>query len=234
MRHERPDSKAKRRADQVPVPDREPLRDPADWASEFARQGSAGQRGYRLLVELADIEPRIWRRLRVPDATPLPLLHRILQVAFSWKDQHLHEFRVGTVYFGVPDEDEPPPHIDEKHVRLYQLLHEPGDRLTYLYDFGDSWEHELVLEDMRAEETPVAPSCLDGERAAPPEDSGGIPGYRRLMEALRDPSHPDHVVSTRWAAKHDPEAVDLELINRRLAKLPRGRSTMTWSSAPHG
>ena len=100
-------------------------------------------------MELADIEPRIWRRLLVADTTPLPLLHRILQVAFSWRDHHLHEFKVGTVFFGVPDDDDPPPHIDEKHVRLYQLVHEPGERLTYLYDFGDSWEHDLVLEDMK-------------------------------------------------------------------------------------
>ena len=76
---------------------------------------------------------------------------------------------------------------------------------------------------MRAEESPVTPICLDGERAAPPEDCGGIPGYKELLEALRDPRHPDHLDLTRWAGKYDPESVDLEFINRRLARLPRGR-----------
>jgi hypothetical protein len=103
---------------------------PTEWASEFNKRGWAGERTYRLLVELAEIEPRIWRRVVVADTTPLPLLHRILQVIFDWKDYHLHEFKVGTVSFGVPDDEYPAPHIDEKSVRLYQLAHERGDRVV--------------------------------------------------------------------------------------------------------
>lgn len=109
-------------------------------------------------------------------------------------------------------------------VRLYQLADEPGDRFVYVYDFGDSWEHDVVLEDMKAAETPLTPICLDGERAAPPEDCGGVSGYAQLVEALRDPSHPDHADLKRWAGKYDPDALDLELINRRLARLSRGRA----------
>jgi Plasmid pRiA4b ORF-3-like protein len=209
------------------VPDafgRHALSDPTEWASAFKRRGWAGERTYQLLVELAVIEPRIWRRVVVADTTPLPLLHRILQVTFGWKDYHLHEFKVGTVSFGVPDDEYPPPHIDEKSVRLYQLAHEPGDRFVYLYDFGDSWEHDLVLEDMRAAENPVTPICLDGARAAPPEDCGGVSGYEQFVAALRDPSHPEHLDVKRWAVKYEPEALNLELINRRLARLPRGRA----------
>lgn len=197
---------------------------PTQWASEFKKRGWAGERTYQLLVELAEIEPRIWRRVVVADTTPLPLLHRILQVVFDWKDYHLHEFKVGRVSFGVPDDEDPPPHIDEKSVRLYQLAHEPGHRLVYVYDFGDSWEHDLVVEDMSAAENPVVPVCLDGERSAPPEDCGGLPGYEQLIEALGDPSHPEHLNVKRWAGKYDPEGLNLDLINRRLARLPRGRA----------
>jgi Plasmid pRiA4b ORF-3-like protein len=197
---------------------------PSEWAREFTRRGWAGQREYQLLVELADIEPRIWRRVVVADTTPLPLLHRVLQIIFNWKDYHLHEFKIGTVRFGIPDNEYPPPAIDESDIRLYQLAHEPGDRFIYLYDFGDSWEHELVLEHMRAAATPVTPVCVDGERAAPPEDCGGVSGYEELIEALRDPSHPEHPDLKRWAGAYDPEGLSLELINRRLAKLPRGRA----------
>jgi len=199
------------------------LSDPIEWASNFQKRGWAGQRRYQLLVELAKIEPRIWRRVVVADTTPLPLLHRILQVIFDWKDYHLHEFKVGTLSFGVPDDEYPPPHIDEKSVRLYQVAHQPGDRFVYVYDFGDSWEHEMVLEDMSAAENHVAPICLDGERAAPPEDCGGVSGYEQLVEALRDPSHPEHLDLRRWAGNYDPDGLNLDLINRRLARLPRGR-----------
>jgi hypothetical protein len=108
-------------------------------------------------------------------------------------------------------------------VRLHQIAHEPGDRFLYVYDFGDSWEHNVVLEDMRATENPVTPACTDGERAAPPEDCGGVPGYERLLTALRDPGDPEHLDLEGWAGKYDPEDVNLPLINRRLARLPRGR-----------
>ena len=206
------------------TPDDRRLAEATTWASEFARRGWAGEREYQLLVELKGIEPRIWRRLVMADTTPLPLLHRVLQTAFSWKDYHLHEFRVGPVCFGVPDDEYPPPHIDEASVRLYQLAHQPGDHFVYLYDFGDSWEHDVVLEDMRAAPSPVTPVCLDGRRAAPPEDCGGVHGYQQLVEALRDARHPDHADMKRWAGTYDPDAINLEVINRRLARLPRGRN----------
>ena len=157
-------------------------------------------------MELAEIEPRIWRRVVVADTTPLPLLHRILQVIFDWKDYHLHEFKVGAVSFGVPDDEDPPPHIDEKNVRLYQLAHEPGHRFVYVYDFGDTWEHDLVVEDMSAAENPSVPVCLDGERAAPPEDCGGVPGYEQLIDVLGDPSHPEHLNLSGGPVSTTPKA----------------------------
>jgi hypothetical protein len=132
-----------------------------DWGRQFDRRGWPGQREYQLLVELAEIQPRIWRRLVLADTTSLTLLHRILQVAFGWQDRHLHEFKVGSVRFGVPDEDFPPPPIDERRVRLYQIAYEPGDRFVYAYDFGDSWHHDAVLEELRAAPEPPRPRCLE-------------------------------------------------------------------------
>jgi len=161
----------------------------------------------------------------VADATPLPLLHRVLQVTFGWRDYHLHEFKVGPIRFGVPDEDFPPPHIDEQRVRLYQIAYEPGDRFLYTYDFGDSWHHEAVLEDLRGEIESVIPRCTDGERASPPEDCGGVAGYERLLAALRDPKDTEHDDFQQWAGRWDPEHLDLAAINRRLARLPHGRRT---------
>jgi hypothetical protein len=203
-----------------------------DWGRQFDRRGWPGQREYQLLVELAEIQPRIWRRLVLADTTPLPLLHRILQVAFGWHDRHLHEFKLGSVRFGVPDEDFPPPPIDERRVRLYQIAYEPADRFVYMYDFGDSWHHEAVLEDLRAAPESPRPRCLEGRRASPPEDCGGVDGYDRLLSALGDPTNAEHEDSRQWAGSWAPEGLDLDVINRRLARLPRGRLTGTTAAPP--
>jgi len=175
-------------------------------------------------MQLSGIEPAIWRRLEVADSIPLPLLHQVLQVSFGWEDRHLHEFQIGTASFGAPtDEIEPPP-IDERNVRLNQLLHAPGDRLRYRYDFGDDWDHEVVLEEMRASEEPASiPRCLAGERAGPPEDSGGPHRYADLVAALSDPEHSEHTDLRGWAGSFDPAAFDLDQINRRLSRLRKVR-----------
>jgi len=194
------------------------------WMERLKREGQAGFREYQLLVEVAGIHPRIWRRVLLPDTTPLPTLHRIIQVAFGWQDYHLHLFEVGTARFGEPDEEYEPPHIDEKNVRIFQLLQNQGDRCRYDYDFGDSWWHEILLEDMwAAPEDRLPIRCTDGERAAPPEDCGGTDGYERLVAVLADPSDPEHAEFRTWAGRFSPERFDIEAVNRKLARLPRGR-----------
>lgn len=188
------------------------------------REGYRGRREYQLLVELSEIKPRIWRRLVISDKTTLPLLHKILQAAFGWQDYHLHLFEVGTVSFSMPDEEDELGHIDERAILINQLLHRPGDRCHYEYDFGDSWIHEIVLEEMRASPNPEAPRCMDGERAAPPEDAGGVSGYERLLTALSDPEDPEHDEFKVWARDFQPERFDREAVNRKLARMvPRPR-----------
>ena len=206
------------------------LRDPG---TEFERRGWPGEREYQLLVELSEIKPRIWRRLIVADTTPLPLLHRMLQVAFGWQDYHLHDFKIGSLRFGVPDKDFPPPPIDERRVRLYQIAYEPGDRFLYTYDFGDSWHHEAHLEDLRAAEEPRRPRCMEGQRASPPEDCGGVEGYERLVAALGDPKDAEHDDIEQWADGWDPERLDLDVINRRLARLPSGKRPVLTRTSRH-
>ena len=113
-------------------------------------------------------------------------------------------------------------------MRLYQIAYEPGDRFVYTYDFGDSWHHDAVLEDLRAAPEPPRPRCLEGRRASPPEDCGGLEGYERLLSALEDPTNPEHEDPRQWAGRWEPEGVDLDIINRCLARLPRaGLATAT-------
>ncbi len=212
--------------------DNRPVMELTDAGREFERRGWPGQREYQLRVELTGIQPKVWRRLILADTTPLPLLHRILQLAFGWEDCHLHEFKIGSVRFGVPDEDFPPPPIDERRVRLYQIAYELGDRFLYTYDFGDSWHHEAVLENLRAAAEPLRPRCLEGGRASPPEDCGGVDGYERLLSALHDPNDPEHEDFQQWAGRWDPERLDLDVLNRGLARLPRGRPAASTFTSP--
>ncbi|MEP7105949.1 MAG: plasmid pRiA4b ORF-3 family protein [Chloroflexota bacterium] len=97
-------------------------------------------------------------------------------------------------------------------------------RLSNEYDFGDSWEVRLVLEDVLRSVEIADPRCLDGARAGPLDDCGGVPGYENLLEALANAQHPDHGDLVEWSGgNYDPEVLDREAINRALAFLRRLR-----------
>jgi len=103
---------------------------------------------YQLKVTLKDIRPPIWRRIQVYSNTPLLELHAILQAAMGWFDSHLHQFVVGKTYYGLPDIDEfgDSNLKDERRARLDQLLSNSRRKIIYEYDFGDGWEHEILLK----------------------------------------------------------------------------------------
>lgn len=184
---------------------------------------------YRLRITLNEIEPRIWRQILVPQDMVLSRLHDVLQVVMGWQNSHLHEFTVGDVCFGEPDEENEIHPIDYRAIRLNQLAPHQGSSFGYHYDFGDSWRHTIVVEKMvRAEHvTDALPLCEGGGRACPREDCGGPPGYSNLVEALRDPHHPEHADYRMWAGpRWDPEHFDVAAVNNRLNRFrPRQRAT---------
>ncbi|MGH8293403.1 MAG: plasmid pRiA4b ORF-3 family protein [Gammaproteobacteria bacterium] len=169
-------------------------------------------------VQLRYIEPPVWRRLRIRSAATLADLHDAIQTALGWTDSHLHEFFISGRRYGPLYEDAPKELINEAKVTLQALEHVEGARFTYSYDFGDNWEHDILVE--KIEDTPAEllhPECLDGARAGPPEDCGGPPGYQDLLDALANPRHPRHRELRRWAGKSwDAERFDLEAVNRAL------------------
>lgn len=168
-----------------------------------------------LMVTLRDVEPRIWRRLRVRANITLPAFHDVLQRVMGWTDSHLHLFRAGGIEYGVRD-DELPQIRSEKSVRLGTLLLKPGDRLVYEYDFGDSWEHDIeLLRVLPPDPGPGKyPFVLEGARACPPEDCGGVPGYEDLLRVLADRRDPEHKNTQRWVGgAFDPEAFEASAIN---------------------
>lgn len=175
---------------------------------------------YQLKVTMRGIRPPIWRRVRVSGGLTLARLHDALQEAFGWTNSHLHQFRVGRECFGVPDRDGwgGPEVIDERRVRLEEVA-DVKSRLVYEYDFGDGWEHDVVVERVDAGEEAV-PSCLDGRRSRPPEDCGGPYGYENLLQALTDPKHAEHEEMLEWTGPHfQPEHFDLEFTNKQLRAL---------------
>ena len=184
-----------------------------------------------LKITIAHVRPPIWRRLAVPSGTDLATLHAALQFAFGWEDKHLHEFKVSDARYGVPHPDDEEL-LDEAEVTLADALPRKTSRLEYVYDLGDCWIHNVSVEhieeaspsggsrSMRPRRSATAVSCLDGARAAPPEDCGGPAGYAELLEALADESHPRHGEMRDWVgADFDPERFSLADINRRLAAL---------------
>lgn len=175
---------------------------------------------YQIHVVLRYINPLIWRRLEVPADIKLGRLHRVLQAAMGWTDSHLHAYRTAAGIYGVPDPDFPDETKNERNVRLGKVA-QPGDALVYEYDFGDGWEHEIQIEKTSdADPTIQYPRCTAGERACPPEDCGGPPGYQELLDALSDAEHPEHDAMREWAGPDfDPERLDLHLVNQRLWRL---------------
>lgn len=183
----------------------------------------ASQTIYQLKVTLTDSKPPIWRRIQVPADITLSKLHHILQTAMGWSDSHLHQFIVGDTFYGVPDPDAAPDMEtkNESRVKLSKIAPAEKSRFVYEYDFGDSWEHAILVEKiLPAAEGVQYPLCLTGKRACPPEDVGGVWGYDEFLEAIKDPKHPDHEEMLEWADEgFDPEAFDLDAINKALRKM---------------
>jgi hypothetical protein len=180
-----------------------------------------------LKVSLRGARPPIWRRLRIPARTTLDTLHEVLQVSFGWLDYHLHVFECGGERYSdrSAETDWGEPDGDESQVRLADLVGGPGDRLRYEYDFGDSWQHDIVVEQAIPDDGATVAVCLGGRRAAPPEDSGGVGGYAELCAILADPRHAEHDERMAWiGGRFDPTHFDPGEVNSLLRRLRIPRS----------
>lgn len=166
----------------------------------------------RLKVELDDTDPPIWRRIEVPAATTLKDLHRIIQAAMGWDDDHLFAFQIGRQ--SAPS-----------RVQLAELAAQRIKRIGYLYDMGDSWQHTLRIEKKLAADPAASyPRLVDGAGCCPPEDCGGISGFYAFLEAIADPQHPDHDDCLDWyGGPFDPTDMDVAQINQELARIAARR-----------
>lgn len=186
---------------------------------------------YQFKITLLRIKPPIWRRIQVVDCT-LDKLHEHIQTAMGWTNSHLHHFRIGKQLYGEPMlMEESMAEMNYKNstrTKLSKILPKSGERFSFVYeyDFGDSWEHEILFEGIpKAESDQKCPVCLEGERACPPEDVGGVVGYADFLEAIRDKTNEEREALFEWVSGwFDPEEFDPVVATKNMKKgLPSWR-----------
>jgi hypothetical protein len=183
---------------------------------------------YQFKITLLDTKPKIWRRIQIPDCK-LNTLHYHIQAVMGWTNSHLHHFIIGRERYGIPehlDYNGDGSIIDSKKIMLSDIVPADGKKVAfrYTYDFGDNWEHEVLFERVVNPDPKVKyPVCLDGERAAPPEDCGGTPGYEHLLEVLADPAQEEYHDALRWVGEgFDPDPFDPKIATVRMVRGLRG------------
>ncbi len=165
---------------------------------------------FQLKVTLKDTKPPIWRRIQVRGSTTLYKLNYILQTSMGWTNSHLHQFTANGIMYGEPDPDWFDDVVSERRVKLGDIVAEEKDRFLYEYDFGDGWEHLVVVEKVLPPEAGIRyPRCLKGRRTCPPEDVGGTWGYYDFLDTINDPQNPDREDMLEWiGGDFDPDDFD--------------------------
>jgi len=189
----------------------------------------------RLEVTLADVEPKVVRRVDVPLKIRLDRLHLVMQAAMGWTNSHLFAFTVGGTSWGVADPDFDDDTLPASEVTLSDLVEDTGTRtFHYLYDFGDDWDHVVRLERVfDADPLERYPQLVMAEGRCPPEDVGGPPGYAEFLQAIADPDHEEHEHLLGWCGgSFDPAdpglerlLADLDRLAKRWAPRPRQPKT---------
>ncbi len=182
---------------------------------------AAKPKTYQLKITLIDSSPIIWRRINVASTITLDLLHEIIQAAMGWKNQHMYAFDYEDASFGeVFPEDNNGMYPADK-VKLNELLTTVRDKLTYIYDMGDNWQHTLVLEKILPSDDSKT-ICTHASGACPPEDCGGISGYYHLRQVLKNPNNPEYISLQKQLnirSDFDSNFVDTKAINAALTTL---------------
>ena len=174
----------------------------------------------QMKITLEGITPNIWRRFQVEKDITFHQLHRVIQEVMGWTDSHLYGFTVDKQEYQDDRDNEL---LDGKNVLSSQkhtiTMLKLKQKFRYVYDFGDCWEHLLVVEKILSNNSAVLyPICLEGERNCPPEDCGSVPGYYDLMEIRKNKKHPDYEeLIEEWLGEdYDPERFNAQEVNVEL------------------
>jgi len=194
-------------------------------APTTSRNATSAKAIYQFRITLTDSKPSIWRRIQVKDCT-LDKLHEHIQTSMGWTNSHLHEFKINGERHGDPelldDECDDFPCIDSTITKIRKIV--PANKkpfsFEYKYDFGDGWDHEILFEGNPTPDPKAKyPLCLEGERACPPEDCGGLRGYYEFLKAIKNPKHKEHARMLQWiGGKFDPNAFDADQATKAMKK----------------
>jgi hypothetical protein len=181
----------------------------------------------QLKITLTDTKPQIFRQILVANDTTFFELHHIIQIAMGWQNMHLFEFRFNDYIIGLPNdalEDEALGEenvIDADALMLSEVLSDVNETMIYTYDFGDTWEHEIVVEKIITDALDYkAPTCIAGDLSCPPENCGGVPGFEHLFNVIKNVNHPDHLQMLDWLDEnYTQDGFDIDEVNTTLASL---------------
>jgi len=176
---------------------------------------------YQLKIALRGSSPPIWRRIEVAADTNLEALSWHILHAMGWYGGHLMSFDIGRESFFADKESALGLHGSlMRDARLNKHLETPKQKIRFTYDFGDNWQHDVLLEKILDPEPGTRyPRCTNGKRNCPPEDCGGVWGYAGFLEAISDPKHAEHEDMLDWiGGEFDSEEFDLEEVDRRMRR----------------
>ena len=177
---------------------------------------------YQIQIALTRFKPKIWRRLLIPSDLLLADFHMIIQISMGWTNSHLHQFIKNRTFYTerMPDDDTwgEMNNVDYKKIKISDLLKKEKEKIVYEYDFGDGWEHDVLLEKiLPGDEKRKFLICLAGKMHCPPEDCGGVWGYADLLEILKNPKHEEYDSYMEWlGGEFDPEHFDKDEVNKML------------------
>ncbi len=179
-----------------------------------------------LYIQIYDIEPPIYRRLLIRNSVTFMKLHNMIQLSFGWKDYHFFAFDLNGIEIIIPDPDVSKQRqigLDPRTVRLGDYLQEVNEEFTYTYDFGDDWIHSIKVEQILPFNPNLkAPICLEGKRAAPPEDSHGPHYYPEILNAVKKKKGElyEWIKETNQGRDFDPEDFRIETVNGLMSTSP--------------
>jgi len=177
---------------------------------------------YQIQISLRGSKPRIWRRVLISSDLLLPDFHTIIQITMGWTNSHLHQFIKNRIFYSerVAEDDfwDNMSNVDYSKIKISDLLKKEKDKIIYEYDFGDSWEHDIILEKIKDSGLKkIISTCLTGKNNCPPEDCGGIWEYSDMLEILKHPNNERYEEYVEWLGEEfDPKYFDKNKINEML------------------
>ena len=183
---------------------------------------------YQIQIALQGFKPKIWRRILIPSDLLLSDFHKIIQSTMGWTNSHLHQFIKNQTFYTkrLPDDDlwNEMDNVDYEELKISDLLTSEKEIIIYEYDFGDGWEHDIILEKVLPVDVKIKyPICLTGKMNCPPEDCGGVWGYSDMLEVLKQSDHEEYDSYIEWlGGKFDPMDFDKVEVNELLREKDYG------------